>query len=58
MVALPGILLGALSSMGMKLITEKFAKFLILKVIEAYVKSTKNTHDDEVFAKIKEAMGE
>ena len=38
------------------LLTEAFGRWLILWVAEIVVKSTKNTYDDKLVAKIKEVL--
>jgi hypothetical protein len=47
-------LLGStLMSMAAKLMTEKFVKYLIIKVLEAIVKSTETKEDDKILTEMK-----
>ena len=46
----------AISSLLTSLLTEKFAKWLILYIAEQIVKSTKNTIDDDLLYNIKQAI--
>ncbi len=41
-----------------KTLTEKFFVWLLLYIAEAGVKSSKNTYDDKLFAKVKTAVSE
>ncbi|CAM0011375.1 hypothetical protein VPHK436_0061 [Vibrio phage K436] len=51
------IILGALKSIVLPLVSEKFLRWLILWGATAVVKKTKTTKDDELLAKIKEVNG-
>lgn len=58
----PLIILSGLKSAVMyivgKTLTKRFFVWLLMFVAEAGVKSTRNTYDDKLFAKVKEALDE
>lgn len=51
------ILTSTLLSMGTKLLTEKFVKLLIVKLLEIIVKRTQTDVDDKLLAEAKKSWG-
>ncbi len=55
--AIPGVR-GIMWAIGQALISEKVIKWIVLRFLEALVKSTKNKFDDELLEKVKEKLNE
>lgn len=50
------MLINLLKGYVVKLATKEIAHYILMEIAEAIVKSTKNTHDDKLLAKMKEVL--
>ena len=54
---LPQLIIGKVVKLAFKgVFSDKILKALIIKLVEAYVKSTKNDLDDQVWAQVKKVL--